>query len=185
MISTRLAKIIILSACLGISLTSFKNIDPPERKLPSHFDNLYMINNDLYRSDQPSGKGMEYLDSIGIQVIINFRHQQTDSKKATGYSNNLIHYPINTNRINANDIYQVLKLIRNSPKPVLIHCKHGSDRTGAIIAAYRMVEQNWTTEKAIEELRQEKYGYHEGWFSNIIELLNTLDSVAIRESLEK
>ena len=45
----------------------------------------------------------------------------------------------------------VLALIDASPGPVFIHCQHGCDRTGTIVACYRMKHDQWTFEKAIAE----------------------------------
>ena len=35
--------------------------------------------------------------------------------------------------------------------PVYVHCEHGSDRTGLLIALYRVVHQGWTREEANRE----------------------------------
>jgi tyrosine-protein phosphatase SIW14 len=71
--------------------------------------------------------------------------------------------------------------VRDAPKPVLVHCWHGSDRTGSVVAAYRIVFQNWTPAAALDELRHGGFGYHEKWFPNIITLFETLDADALRQ----
>src|SRR5215210_9151900 len=37
--------------------------------------------------------------------------------------------------------------------PVFIHCKRGSDRTGTIIAVYRISHDKWTANQAMSEAR--------------------------------
>lgn len=44
-------------------------------------------------------------------------------------------------------------------KSVLIHCLHGEDRTGIVIAAYRIRYQNWSVENAIKDMYQN--GFHQ------------------------
>jgi protein tyrosine phosphatase (PTP) superfamily phosphohydrolase (DUF442 family) len=53
---------------------------------------------------------------------------------------------------------EILETITNSPTPVLIHCQHGEDRTGLVVAAYRVRINGWSKESAMAEAR--KYGYH-------------------------
>ena len=48
-------------------------------------------------------------------------------------------------------VARILDLIDRSPAPVLIHCKRGADRTGTIVAVYRMQHQGWTSEAAFAE----------------------------------
>jgi protein tyrosine/serine phosphatase len=43
------------------------------------------------------------------------------------------------------------------PKPVLLHCEHGEDRTGLAVAAYRVVVSGWTKDEAMDEAL--KFGY--------------------------
>lgn len=41
--------------------------------------------------------------------------------------------------------------------PMLLHCKHGRDRAGYAVAAYRILRQGWDAERALREM--ESYGY--------------------------
>jgi tyrosine-protein phosphatase SIW14 len=56
------------------------------------------------------------------------------------------------------DMARFLRLLRdNHGKKVFVHCQTGDDRTGMMIAAYRMAEQGWTVEEAMKEM--EAYGF--------------------------
>ena len=47
----------------------------------------------------------------------------------------------------------VLSLLESSRPPVFVHCEHGADRTGTIMACYRMQHDGWTTDQAMAEAR--------------------------------
>jgi hypothetical protein len=49
-----------------------------------------------------------------------------------------------------------------------------------VVAAYRIVYQNWTPAAALDELRHGGFGYHETWFPNIIVLFEKLDAAELR-----
>ena len=44
-----------------------------------------------------------------------------------------------------------------------MHCYHGADRTGLIVAMYRVIYQNWDLNEAKREMQQAPYGYHSIW----------------------
>ena len=46
---------------------------------------------------------------------------------------------------------------------VLVHCYHGADRTGLIVASYRVIYQHWDLNEAKREMQQGPYGYHSVW----------------------
>ncbi len=53
----------------------------------------------------------------------------------------------------------VLAIILEAPKPVLVSCRAGVDRTGVIAAAYRMLIEGASAESAIKEME----GFHSPW----------------------
>ncbi len=147
------------------------------------FKNLYKINDSVFRSEQPSKKGFKELELAGIETIISFRRLRNDSTKARGTDLELIHLPLQTKKIEQSDIITALKVIHKAPKPLLIHCWHGSDRTGVVAAAYRIVFENWSKKKAIAEFKQKEYGYHERWYPHLIGILENLDTIAVKQEL--
>ena len=77
--------------------------------------------------------------------------------------------------ITEKDIEECLRIIKRAPKPVLVHCMHGSDRTGTIVAAYRILEQGWSPDDAIAELKEPRFGYHSNVYPYIPNLLKGID----------
>ena len=147
------------------------------------FKRLYKINDYLYRSEQPSKKGFKELEASGIKTILNLRRAKNDSSRAKGRDLLLLTLPLKAKELNEKDIIDGLKAIQDSPKPVLVHCWHGSDRTGALVAAYRIVVEDWPKEKAIKEFRYKDFGYHEKMYPNLVPLLEQLDINKVREAI--
>jgi protein tyrosine/serine phosphatase len=146
----------------------------------SPFENAYKVSDHLYRSEQPSNAGFKYLDSIGVRVSLNLRNRVSDKRYAKNTGLALIHIRINSWRMDYEDILSALSVIKNSSSPVLVHCKHGADRTGVVVASYRIAFEGWTKEQAIEEFLKEQFGYHQGWLPNLLKLLESLDEEKLR-----
>ena len=54
--------------------------------------------------------------------------------------------------IDREDLLKVMQQIQHAEQnqqKVLLHCYHGSDRTGASVAMYRIIFQNWSTADAL------------------------------------
>jgi protein-tyrosine phosphatase len=49
-------------------------------------------------------------------------------------------------------ITSILQLLEdNASGPVFVHCKRGADRTGAVMAAYRISHDHWENTRALQE----------------------------------
>ncbi len=146
-------------------------------------ENCYRISPELYRSAQPEPVGFAALQNIGVRSVLNLREYHSDTRQARHTSLVLMAYPVAAGELTAADVENCLVLIDRAPKPVLVHCWHGSDRTGTVVAAYRIVFQNWSEEKAEAEFREERFGYHEFWYGNLLKLLRETDWDAMRKRL--
>ena len=146
-------------------------------------ENSYRISADLYRSAQPEREGFTALQKMGVRSVLNLREFHKDTRKARHTQLHLMAYPVAAGAVTAADVENCLALIANAPKPVLVHCWHGSDRTGIVVAAYRIVFQNWSVEAAEKEFREERFGYHEFWYENLLKLLRETDWTAMRGRL--
>lgn len=146
-----------------------------------NLDNFHQVSDDVYRSSQPNKSEMRQLEQYGIKSIINLRmiHSDRDAIENTTLKSYWIR--IRAGKITDEKIIDVLKLIKTVPKPLLIHCWHGSDRTGGVIAMYRIIFQNWSKQAAINELLQAEYGYHRNYYPNIIDYLQHVDIAYIRQ----
>ena len=145
--------------------------------------NLFQVSDTLYRSAQPTPDGLKHLKELGIKTVINLRafHNDRSAAKAAELLNEEL--SINTWNIEDDDVIKVLTLLKDpAGAPYLIHCQHGADRTGVMVAMYRIVYQHWTRNEAIDELVHGGYGFHSLW-SNITEYLRHVDITVINGKL--
>ncbi|MBB5190835.1 protein tyrosine/serine phosphatase [Silvimonas terrae] len=145
--------------------------------------NLYRVTSLLYRSAQPEPEDAKLIQSLGIRTIISFRANHDDAHlDFPGVKR--VRVPMDTWHIGDPEIVAALQAIRAAQKegPVLIHCHHGADRTGIVTAMYRMTEQGWSRERALDELRNGHYGFHEIWF-NIPHYLMNVDLTRLHQEL--
>jgi len=108
---------------------------------------------------------MENLEKLGIKTIINLRAFYSDSDKIKGTGLRVEELSVKVWHIEDADVVRVLRIIRKRENgPFLLHCSRGADRVGVMIAMFRVVEQGWTKEDAIQEMVCGGYGFHPLWF---------------------
>ncbi|SHG29253.1 phosphatase domain-containing putative toxin [Chryseobacterium vrystaatense] len=140
----------------------------------SPFDNLYKVNDDIYRSEQPDSDGYNYLQQKNVASILNLRSGHTDNVGGTNYTGNLYNVPMVASSVSDVEIIKALRIIRTAPKPIDIHCQHGSDRTGVTLAMYRIVFQNWSKQDATQEMKEGGYNFHPQ-YTNLVNYIANVD----------
>jgi tyrosine-protein phosphatase SIW14 len=129
---------------------------PPEHQIVN-FDKMSTT---LYRGAQPTRNGLEYLASIGVKTVINLR-QPGDvfpDEEATVKALGMTYVACPMSGVKAPTLEQmaeILAVIDKATGPVFIHCQYGCDRTGTVVACWR-IAHGWSNEKALAEA--EKYG---------------------------
>ena len=69
---------------------------------------------------------------------------------------------------NLEEIKTTLDIIDQNKGNTFIHCFSGVDRTGCIIAAYRVTKQSWTIQDAMEEMLEMGHHWFLRWWDPII-----------------
>jgi tyrosine-protein phosphatase SIW14 len=172
----------LLAGCSSRQSTTIRNVEWADKINNTSFHNLYKVSDSVYRSEQPGIVAVPYLDSLGIKSVLNLRSHHKDQRKLNNYSLNYFNVRMRAGHINDSAIIQSLRIIQYAPKPILIHCKHGSDRTGIVIAMYRIIFQHWTKDAAIDELMNGNYGFHH-MYKNIPAYIRQADIKAFRKIL--
>lgn len=129
--------------------------------------NLAQVSERLYRGAQPKKAGYAKLKEMGIDIVVNLRHEKdaVGAERAEveqlGLRYVSMPWPSREKATNQ-QVAEFLELLeRNPEKTFFVHCQRGADRTGVMVAAYRIAIQNWTVEQALEEM--ERFGFHGIW----------------------
>ncbi len=136
--------------------------------------NFFRVDQKLYRSAQPKPGDFEKLYAMGIHRILNLQQFHNDQDEIGNLPIKEYRVPISVLNPKYDDLVKAVRYIIQSDAPVLVHCMQGSDRTGAVVVAYRIAIQDWSKENAIKEMIEGGYGYHTAWVK-LPELLNSLD----------
>lgn len=120
-------------------------------------NNFHQVDERVYRGAQPTGAGFSYLAKIGVKTVLDLRENgQRSSREAalvTSLGMHYVHVPMSglTPPTRA-DITRVLVLMEDGASgTVFVHCLRGADRTGAVIAAYRIDHDRWDNYRAWRE----------------------------------
>ncbi|WP_372597786.1 tyrosine-protein phosphatase [Amphritea sp.] len=149
----------------------------------SELSNFYRVDDRLYRSEQPGDEAFFQLAAFGIKEVLNLREFHSDKDEARETQLTLHQLKLRTGKVTEDQLIEALRIIKRSNGPLLVHCWHGSDRTGTVVATYRIVEQGWSKQQALDEMTNGGYGYHASIFPNLVELINGLDVERIKTAL--
>lgn len=126
-------------------------------------ERFHKVDDQLYRGSQPDAEGFRHLRDIGVKTIINLRIEADalrtgEQKIVESLGMRYVHVPIKDGnfftwfrQIPEESVRQFLDAIRSEQAPFYIHCRRGTDRTGAMVAFYRMVHHGWDAAKAKDE----------------------------------
>jgi protein tyrosine/serine phosphatase len=123
--------------------------------------NFYQVNEHIYRGAQPTAAGFQSLAKLGVKTIIDLREADGRSaleKKAVEASGmRYINIPLRgMSAPSAADVDKIMALFNDEKAgPVFVHCKRGADRTGTVVACYRIAHDRWDNAKALSEAKAE------------------------------
>jgi protein tyrosine/serine phosphatase len=121
----------------------------------------------LYRSAQLTATELgEEIDAHHIRTVLNLRgpnpaeHWYQEEIAATR-AHGAAHYDVGISAqepVASVKIEKILAVLRDAPKPILVHCRSGADRTGFVAALYRYAILGQSVEAATQELSM-RYGH--------------------------
>ena len=158
---------------------------PPSWAAPvesRHLRNAYKLDDKLFRSAQPSRDGFREAKGMGITDVLNLRDHHSDRRKAGGLGLVLHQVASDADKIGDVEVVSALRVIKQAKGPVLVHCWHGSDRTGTVCAMYRIVFNHWSKEDAINEMVNGGFGFH-AMYQNIVQYIRSSDVDRIKEKV--
>ncbi|MBY0453024.1 MAG: hypothetical protein K2P92_08315 [Bdellovibrionaceae bacterium] len=146
--------------------------------------NFHQVSGNLFRGARPEVTDLTELQrGPGVETILNLeqgflggRPGSVDDEEAWAQSHHVefVYFPMSPiSRPTPQQVIQGLSFLNQRLEhKVFVHCLRGSDRTGIIIAAYRLAHDHWTVDQAFAEMKQ--YGHDElllpGWKAVLTEV---------------
>ena len=128
--------------------------------------NFHRVDSHVYRGGQPSHSAWKDLAALRIRTVVDLRpdgenHEhstkmEADSVEAAGMR--YINLPMDGMAAPSSDQLSKLLALLDSDDVIFVHCRSGRDRTGVVIACYRVAHDHWRNQKALEEATS--YGMH-------------------------
>jgi tyrosine-protein phosphatase SIW14 len=138
--------------------------------------NFNMVSDQILRGGQPSDDGFKKLAGRGVKTVVDLRSLDEHSvphEKQIVEADGMRFVSIPMKGIGAPSQEQVSKalgVLENSDNwPVFVHCRRGSDRTGTVLACYRIAHDHWKNQKALEEAKTYGLSSFERAMRNFIE----------------
>jgi protein tyrosine/serine phosphatase len=157
-------------AVLLLLLSATASAQNTYRELPR----FQQVSDKLYRSAQPLDGGIARLRELGINTIVNLRGAGPETRaeetaaRAAGLKYTNVPLP-NWGRPQEPRVARILELIAAPENGrVLVHCKEGVDRTGLIVAVYRMTHDRWSSQNALAEAERQGMRRTQFWMRDYI-----------------
>jgi len=131
--------------------------------------NFQKVNDHIYRGGQPSDSGFQDLAKLGIKTVVDLRdigeHSQANEQKVvTGLGMHYVNVPMHGMSKPKDDQVAAVEALFNDTAngPVFVHCRRGADRTGMVIAVYRISNDQWENKKALSEAKSRGMSFFAG-----------------------
>lgn len=157
----------------GPAIETDARFTPAEKLHMPGLPNLGRVHENLYRGGQPEAAagGYRSLQELGIEIVVNFRNDADDVEperaqlEALGIR--LVHIPWSGfQKPDNRQVAEFLQLLQeHRDRKIFVHCQRGAERTGVMLAAYRIAVQGWTAEQALAEM--ETFKFRGFWFRHL------------------
>jgi len=177
----------ILAGCLALLSTEpsdarlFRHVTRPDCN-PTNITQkdirgFHQVDTDLYRGARPTCAGYAKLAALGIRTIIDLQGgsgiiQKCRTAKRVQFR--FVPFDLNLMETGVTGVprEKMLKLfatMRDVPKPIFLSCKFGEDRTGVVVALYRVKRGEMSFQQA------EREALYYGFEPHLLGLKRTLD----------
>jgi len=127
--------------------------------------NFHKVTDYLYRGGEPNPAGMHELKKMGVKTLIDLRAQTEAAHDEAALAKKLgmkyINMTMTAEAPTKKQVETLLATIDSAKaknEPVLVHCAHGSDRTGCMIGIWRVTRDNWAFDDTYKEMRKYYFG---------------------------
>lgn len=153
---------------------------PSQTVSPIRIENFYQVDRAVFRGARPDQQGIQDLKRIGIKAILSLEEyilasDQLMNEQQWSEQNGMSFLRVPMNGVlqpQIEDVRAALELVLDaSNQPIFVHCLHGSDRTGIVIAAYHIKHDGWTVEQATTDMQNFGHSQFLQWWDDILRKL--------------
>ena len=125
----------------------------------SDLPNFHSVNPRLFRGGQPTPAGFHKLAKMGIKTVVDLREpgQRSAAEKKIVEAAGMRYVSVPMRGFHTPTEDQIAAVLRvfndSSATPVFVHCRRGADRTGTVVACYRISHDGWENRRALNEAR--------------------------------
>jgi tyrosine-protein phosphatase SIW14 len=144
----------------ALSLAPVWAAEPAAEPTAPGVPNFHQVNEHIFRGGQPAGSSWRSLADLGIKLVIDLRlpsehsiSREEQAVQAAGMR--YVSIPMDGFAAPSDEnVAKVLALFEsNTDGIVFVHCRRGSDRSGTVIACYRITHDHWENQKALQEAK--------------------------------
>ena len=138
----------------------------------------------LWRGAKPDAAAATELVNRGVRTVVNLelahddREAFRDARPSVPQPQGIEYFRIREWEPNVvlasglldRHVAEFIAITRSQPRPIYVHCRSGQNRTGVMVAAYRVLEENQPIDSAVAEMA----GYQGIWFKEDAEHIRQL-----------
>ena len=160
-IAVRWSGIALLTLLVGVGLTEvrYTYAKSDEKLTLPGVANFGRLAANLYRGANPEMAAYPSLRNFGIDTVVRFSTGDefiaAEKARVESLGMAFISLPWRAADLpETNQVVSFLSLVRNHPEHTyFVHCREGVDRTGVMVALYRVAIDGWSTDEAIDEMK--------------------------------
>ena len=126
---------------------------------PAGIGRYARVDDGLARGAKPGALGVSALAGRGFRTVISLRHDDDERVQVTAAGMRYVEIPMKIGPFGAPvptpAQREAFLAAATDPKgrPAYVHCHHGRDRTGVMIALYRVKVSGWAPDEALREAK--------------------------------
>jgi len=154
------------AGCVAVTVLA-----PPAYPGTRGLANFGQVSPSLFRGGQPTTEGYRELKQMGFDTVISFRYEKGENsiegRALEGLGMRFVNMPWHAwDKPTDEEVRQFFALLSaDRHGKVFVHCQQGRDRTGAMVALYRIAVDHWCPASAVAEMKA--YHYHHFWFPQL------------------
>ena len=128
---------------------------------------FYRVDEHVYRGKQPHKEDLPALAQMGVKTVLDLRsgfdRKRWEQKAVEEAGMQYVRIGLSgifppTNK----QIDRILAVLEDPQRgSVFLHCRRGADRSGVVIACYRIAHDHWTNKQAMQEAREQGFSIFE------------------------